>query len=643
MGISISLLLHHLGIIHIPQVSDGTAYDTLLNRIELLESNTSLKDVQEKLNETKSELHDAMERISSLEQTVRAMQDKLSDVTHRMAQLESDQSRVSEEIAELNNTKATRVDVRHLISELDTRKADKTEFEMFSYNLTLLQESTSREDEEIREDLTELVSALNQTHYDQLQDGIDRLEESKADQTALEVVVVTLSELANSTVTIRKTVDGFENTTQILEGHTLQLETEVDSARAAIADLNTTKASKEDLNNATIEIMVLEASKVDKAEFEILSHNLTLLRESTSREDEEIREDLAELADTALNQTHYDQLQDGIDRLEESKADQTDLQVVASTVSELANSTVRNSETVDGIENTIVILEGGIAELNATKATNEDLRQLTTDLMLLDARKVDRMEFELLSGNLTLLRESLARDYEEIHEDLAELSGSALNYTHHDQLQRGIDRLEASKANQTALEEVVLTVSNLENSTVSISKLVVQVALNVTTLEQHTREALTTKADQRDIDSLSDRLTALSDTTVTRETFERLEDRVETLSTNKAEQSDLKGTVDHLDATCAREYKVDQLEGRVTSHIKSSDDKHEELASDISDNDGSIQINSRRIGNVENAIRQDDTETSAASHVLTSSWIITIVTLVTITINTCFYTHTLHL
>ena len=357
-------------------MSDGTAYDTLLNRIELLESNTSLKDVQEKLNETKSELHDAMERISSLEQTVRAMQDKLSDVTHRMAQLESDQSRVSEEIAELNNTKATRVDVRHLISELDTRKADKTEFEMFSYNLTLLQESTSREDEEIREDLTELVSALNQTHYDQLQDGIDRLEESKADQTALEVVVVTLSELANSTVTIRKTVDGFENTTQILEGHTLQLETEVDSARAAIADLNTTKASKEDLNNATIEIMVLEASKVDKAEFEILSHNLTLLRESTSREDEEIREDLAELADTALNQTHYDQLQDGIDRLEESKADQTDLQVVASTVSELANSTVRNSETVDGIENTIVILEGGIAELNATKATNEDLRQL---------------------------------------------------------------------------------------------------------------------------------------------------------------------------------------------------------------------------------------------------------------------------
>ena len=270
----------------------------------------------------------------------------------------------------------------------------------------------------------------------------------------------------------------------------------------------------------------------------------------------------------------------------------------------------------------------------------------TTDLMLLDARKVDRMEFELLSGNLTLLRESLARDYEEIHEDLAELSGSALNYTHHDQLQRGIDRLEASKANQTALEEVVLTVSNLENSTVSISKLVVQVALNVTTLEQHTREALTTKADQRDIDSLSDRLTALSDTTVTRETFERLEDRVETLSTNKAEQSalnELKGTVDHLDATCAREYKVDQLEGRVTSHIKSSDDKHEELASDISDNDGSIQINSRRIGNVENAIRQDDTETSAASHVLTSSWIITIVTLVTITINTCFYTHTLHL
>ena len=589
---------------HEAQVSDENSAGTLLERIKQLERNMTdrlaqLTRVQEELNKTKRELNEATGRITELEQNFMV---------------------------------------------LEARKVNKTEFEILSHNLTILRESTSREDEEIREDLTELAdTALNQTDYDQLQDGIDRLEESKADQTALEVVAVTLSELANSTITILKTVDGIKNTTQILEGHTLQLETEVDSARAAIADLNITKASKEDLSHLTTEIMVLEGSKVDKTDFQILSHNLTLLRESTSREDEEIREDLAGLADTALNQTHYDQLQDGIDRLEESKADQTALQVVASTVSELANSTVRNSETVDGIENTIVILERGVAELNATKASKEDLRQLTTDLMLLVSRKVDRMEFELLSGNLTLLRESLARDYEEIYEDLAELSGSALNYTHHDQLQRGIDRLEASKANQTALEEVVLTVSNLENSTVSISKLVVQVALNVTTLEQHTREALTTKADQRDIDSLSDRLTALTDTT---ETFERLEDRVETLSTNKAEQSDLnelKGTVDHLDATCAREYKVDQLEGRVTSHIKSSDNKHEELASDISDNDGSIQINSRRIGNVENAIQQDDTETSAASHVLTSSWMITIVTLVTITINTCVYTCTLHL
>ena len=548
---------------HEAQVSDENSADTLLERIK-----------QEELNKTKRELSEAVGRITELERnftslqgTLDSMGEKLSDMSQRMSMVERELSTVRAKIADLNGTKASRVSVERLTSELDARKVDKAEFEILSHNLTLLRESTSREDEEIREELSD--SALNQTHCDQLQDGIDRLEESKADQTALEVVVVTLSELANSTVTILKTVDAIENTTQILEGHTLQLETEVDSARAAIADLNTTKASKEDLSHLTTEIMVLEARKVDKVEFEIVSHNLTILTESTSREDEEIREDVAELA--------------------------------------------------------------------ATRATNEDLRQLTTDVMLLDARKVDRMEFELLSGNLTLLRESLARDYEEIYEDLAELSGSALNYTHHDQLQRGIDRLEASKANQTALEEVVLTVSNLENSTVSISKLVVQVALNVTTLEQHTREALTTKADQRDIDSLSDRLTALSDTTVTTETFERLEDRVETLSTNKAEQSDLnelKTTVRNLNETAATEYEVDQLERRVTNHTASSDSKHEELASDISDNERNIKSNSDRIENM--------TGNTASSHVLTSSWMITIVTLVT-TINTCFYTHTLHL
>ena len=300
---------------------------------------------------------------------------------------------------------------------------------------------------------------------------------------------------------------------------------------------------------------------------------------------------------------------------------------------DLHNAMYRMSE----VETELSSARAAITVLNSTKASRVNVERLTSEL---DARKVDKAEFEILSHNLTLLRESTSREDEEIRE---ELSDSALNQTHYDQLQDSIDKLEESKADQTALEELDSTVNELTNSTMRIFW---ELALNVTTLEQHTSEALATKADQRDIDSLSDRLTALSNTTVTTETFERLEDRVETLSTNTAEQSDLnelKGTVDHLDATCAREYKVDQLEGRVTSHIKSSDNKHEELASDISDNDGSIQINSRRIGNVENAIQQDDTETSAASHVLTSSWMITIVTLVTITINTCVYTRTLHL
>ena len=298
---------------------------------------------------------------------------------------------------------------------------------------------------------------------------------------------------------------------------------------------------------------------------------------------------------------------------------------------DLHNAMYRMSE----VESELSSARAAIAVLNSTKASRVNVERLTSEL---DARKVDKAEFEILSHDLTLLRESTTREDEEIREDIDELSDSALNQTHYDQLQDGIDRLEESKADQTALEELDSTVNELTNSTMKLQRIFWELALNVTTLEQHTSEALATKADQRDIDSLSDRLTALSDTTVTTETFERLEDRVETLSTNKAEQSDLnelKGTVDHLDATCARKYKVDQLEGRVTSHITSSDDKHEELASDISDNDGSIQINSRRIGNVENAIQQDDTETSAASHVLTSSWMITIVTLVTITINTC--------
>ena len=248
-----------------------------------------------------------------------------------------------EDIVSLNTTKASRVALVNAVGQLDTSKADKEEFEILVSNVTSLKETTSRTHKTLREQLSELSEiSLNRTHYDKLQNGIHRLESLKANQTDFEDLVSTVAVLANSTVRTSNFLQLLETVDSKASSDSLeQLFSELSIAREEIANLNTTKATKVALDNAVTQ---LDTNKADKEEFEILVSNITLLRETMFRADESLREQLSELSDSTLDQVHYNELQSGIDRLESSKANQTDLEDLISTVAALTNGTVRTSE-----------------------------------------------------------------------------------------------------------------------------------------------------------------------------------------------------------------------------------------------------------------------------------------------------------
>ena len=138
-----------------------------------------------------------------------------------------------------------------------------------------------------------------------------------------------------------------------------RLQVRMDKLEEAIRALEANKASQEQVDNLTnstaTHIAKLNDSKVN-SEFNHLVENVSELASTVIK----LGEELKDLAETALNHTHYDQLQDGIDRLESSKASQREFEELVSNFTSLANTTVRTSEflllseKVEDIDNTTV-------------------------------------------------------------------------------------------------------------------------------------------------------------------------------------------------------------------------------------------------------------------------------------------------
>ena len=198
------------------------------------------------------------------------------------------------------------------------------------------------------------------------------------------------------------------------------------------------------------------------------------------------------------------------------------------------------------------------------------------------------------------------------------------------QLENDTTALEAGKASQNEVNQLSITIAELndstsiansrawttefrhlservddiDNTTVKISEFFA-VIMKVTTLEDDIEQlniTLAMKANQHDINEITDMITSLRETTVRRDEFQGLSDDVETLQTSKADQSDLDDlddTVTHLGRTAATKTELTSLDGRVANHITSSRNEHNRLSSSINDNDQDIQNHEHRIHELE--------------------------------------------
>jgi chromosome segregation ATPase len=161
-------------------------------------------------------------------------------------------------------------------------------------------------------------------------------------------------------------------------------------------------------------------------------------------------------------------------------------------------------------------------------------------------------------------------------------------------------------------------------------------SVNVSNQIRHINTTLTTKADQHNVDMLIENVTILS---VTVATFKALEDTVQALRTSKANQTSLdqlEATVNQLDDATVKQQALHSLGEKVSDHISSSQQTHDQHGSRISDNGRKIQSNTDRINSVEDEIQDLKTDSNSG---LTASRIsvISSTTLFLVLVSVCAY------
>ena len=316
-------------------------------------------------------------------------------------------------VASLNTTKANRVtldELRGKVDLLDAGKANRTELDIVSSNVTALvevihhtQEVVSDIESELEDTRGELNAAeerLENTVAETVELGIalnitaNRTSSLEASHEALSLDLrLAREELYNKTSALEDAREDLEERLAKTTGRTSTLEMKLNDVESDIDSLNDTKASKDTVND---KLGILDS------EFEVLAANLSSLAEASSRMDQDIVQELNELADSSLNETHFHELHQAI----ASKASQTDLDA-------LASSTVRTQtflDRVESIQNSILQLQwnitlnftrfdGRIQTLNAalsTKADKQDVTVLSNRVTTLEGSTVDKGTFQEL-------------------------------------------------------------------------------------------------------------------------------------------------------------------------------------------------------------------------------------------------------
>ena len=259
---------------------------------------------------------------------------RLQHVMAKIAAIEKELDHARDEIASLkyqmNETK----------EKLETDKVDKIEFTNLSDDVTSLREDTSQADEDIREDLNDLANNTLQ-HYHQLQDDIDKLKHSKANQNNFEELVVHVNDLADSTVQttdFHQAIDAINKTTRGIQEDIVELTMNVTTLTHHIHQINITLASKADqvvLHQLTEKLSTLEASMVprdmvSKLEQQITAMNSTLVTVVIDEQAESIL--LSNLSAIGVGKREFEKLSSVVDSLKTRMVDKTSFNELSSTV-----------------------------------------------------------------------------------------------------------------------------------------------------------------------------------------------------------------------------------------------------------------------------------------------------------------------
>ena len=222
---------------HEAEVSGEEGYQNLLQEI------TELHQIVLQLIEDHSEEVSAIQEIfnEKLANTTAKLEADLNDANRRITELEEDQTQLESELTQdLSMTNEALHNARLKITQLEIELSNVTD------RTSMIERALSQittEQTQAREDLDTTGERLNDA-----------------------MVIITLVE------------DGLSNTTL----RTAVIETELVDIKIEVLSLNDTKASKVVVDEITDRVEDLETGKVDKTEFEILSDNVTSLRDQTT-------------------------------------------------------------------------------------------------------------------------------------------------------------------------------------------------------------------------------------------------------------------------------------------------------------------------------------------------------------------------
>ena len=458
-----------------------------------------------------------------------------------------------------------------------------------SAELTEMREALNATEERLV-NATIMIQDLEEKHLTVFREMERALDETEG---KLEEATATLLMLEDSYFMTIAAIQRDVNVTKVklddTTGKIAELEEGLSGTETAITSLNVNKASKATVDGLAVRLGDLEIGKVDRTQFEVLSGNVTSLRETTSAADKDIRQQLSDTVRTSEFQE---------------------------TVGSIYNTSVATYALVEGVQ-------GRVDTLALTKANQSDLEDLVLNIGdLRNTTKADQQEidyltasFESLSNNVILLREWTIREDAILHLELEALANGSLNLSHHIELQDLIAKFASTKANKTDLEALALDVTTLAGNTVRTSdfnqlsgtvdgighsiEVVSQLTLNLTTSVGHINSVLISKADQRNVDVLEARVTLLENTTAETEKL------VASLKTSKEELNQLKDRVSLLNETTANEGQLQQdLEEKLANHTASSVETHSQLSLNISSNVEEIVINGEKLRNLRKEINR---------------------------------------